>query len=201
MKSRVVILASLLLTATWVYGKKNAGQVDASHYGIGLSQINTGTGHGVGYSFNANILRGRRSLEVGLIYSERESKVAGGDFKYEVYLGNIHRIENGRMIYQPYLQYNLMYEKGTSYSPDIVELDGSSYEVPSSPGTVATMGHFLAYGNKIRIFDNAYLDSSMGLGMYRGSLDKVNGPGTWGIHNTNSGFTFSFKIGFGYTFN
>ena len=201
MKALVAILATLLLTATWAYGKKNAGKLDGSHYGIGLSEINTGTGHGVGYAFNANILKGRKSLEVGLIYSDRESKVAGGDFKYEIYLGNIHRIENGNKIYQPYIQYNLIYEKGTSYSPDIVNLNGTQYEINSNPGTVATIGHFFSYGNKIRIFDNAYFDSSLGLGMYRGSLDKVNGPDTWGIHNTNSGFTFSFKIGFGYTFN
>ena len=201
MKVLVTILTTLLLTTTWAYGKKNVGQIDASHYGIGLSQINTGTGHGTGYSFTANILKGRKSLEVGLIYSDRESKIAGGDFKYEIYLGNIHRIENGKKIFFPYLQYNLMYEKGTSYSPDLVTLNGTQYEIPSDPGSVATIGHYVAYGNKIRIFGNAYVDSSLGLGLYTGSLDKVNGPDTWGIHNTNNGFTFSFKIGFGYTFN
>jgi hypothetical protein len=201
MKASIIITAILLLTATNGFSKKNAVAIDDSHYGIGLSQINTGTGQGIGYGINANVCKGRKSLEVGLLYSDRESKFSGGDFKYKIFLGNIYRVEDQNKLYKPYLQYNLIYQKGTSFSPDQVTLGGATYDIATEPGTVATIGHFLAYGNKIKLIGNTYLDSSFGLGYYMGSIDKVNGPNTIGLHNENGGLTFALKIGFGYTFN
>jgi hypothetical protein len=201
MKTLAMIIAMILLTITTGFAKKNAKTIDQVHYGAALSQNNNGTGQSKGYTINANVVKGRKSLELGIIYSERESKFAGGDFKYRIFLGNIRRIEDVNKIYKPYLQYNLIYQKGTSYTPDLINLDNATYEVPAEPGVVSTIGHFLAYGNKVKLFGNAYLDSSLGLGIYRGSLNKINGPDTWGVHGTNTGFTYSFKIGFGYTFN
>jgi hypothetical protein len=201
MKALAIIIAALILTGTSVFGKKNAVVVENTHYGVGLAQVNSGSGQGAGYSINGSILKGRKSLEVGLIYSDQESKIAGGDFKYRIMLGNIHRIEDQNKVFTPYLQYNLMYQKCMSYAPDFVNLAGEEYEVTGKPGTIATMGHYLEYGNKIRIFGRAYFDTAIGLGVYQGSVDKINGPDTWGIHGTNSGMTYAFKIGFGYTFN
>jgi hypothetical protein len=201
MKVPAIIIAILLTVGISAYGKKNAVIFKNTHYGIGLSQVNSGSGQGVGYSFNGTVIKGRKSLEIGIIYSERESKIAGGDFKYRILLGKFYRIEDQNMIFTPYIQYNLMYQKSIYYGSDIVQLGEQTYEVPGEPGTVATMGHYLAYGNKIRLFGRAYFDTSLGLGVYYGSVDKINGPGTWGIHGTNSGFTYAFKIGVGYSFN
>jgi len=194
-------LITLLLTSSLVFGKKNAVQFYETHYAINLSQINSGSGHGVSYTFNGSLIKGRKALEVGLIFNDRESKIAGGDFKYRIFLGNIYKIQENDQIFTPYLQYNLIYQKGTSYSPDIIQLGSESYSVPSEAGMISTLGHYLAGGNKLRLFSRAYLDTSLGLGVYMGSLDKINGPDTWGIHKENYGFTFAFKVGFGYTFN
>jgi len=194
-------LITLLLTSSLVFGKKNAVQIIETHYAVGLSQINSGSGHGVGYTFNGSIIKGRKALEVGLIYNDRESKITGGDFKYRVFLGNLYRIQGNENIFTPYLQYNLVYQKGTSYSPDVVQAGSESYTVPSDPGVISTLGHYFAGGNKLRLFSRAYLDTSLGLGVYQGSMDRINGPETWGIHKENYGFTFAFKVGFGYTFN
>ncbi|MBN1598694.1 MAG: hypothetical protein JW894_10395 [Bacteroidales bacterium] len=201
MNAKAVIIAILLLTTTISFAKKNAVIVQDTYYGVGLSQVNNGSGHGIGYTINANLAKGRKLLEVGLIYSERESKISGGDIKYRIMLGNIYRLKDQDKLYTPYLQYNLMYQKGLSVSSEVVYLGGEEYEVPSDPGTVATMGHYLAYGNKIRLFGRSYLDASVGLGYYIGSVDKADGPDTWGVHSTNGGLTYSFKVGFGYTFN
>jgi hypothetical protein len=201
MKALATILVTILLAATVSYAKNNAVGAETAHYGVGLSQINTGTGHGTGYTINANIMKGRKSLEIGVIYSEHESKFAGGDVKYKVFLGNVQRVQDENKFYKPYLQYNLIYQKGTSYSPDIVTFGDASYEIPTEPSSIATMGHYLAYGNKIKLFGDVYFDSSFGLGVYFGSLDKVNGPDTWGIHGTNAGLTYSIKLGIGYIFN
>jgi hypothetical protein len=201
MKGSILITAILLLTTINGYSKKNAVTLDFSHYGVGFSEINTGTGQGMGYSINGSVCRGRKSLEVGLIYSDRESKFSGGDFKYKIYLGNIYRVEDQNKMYKPYLQYNLIYQKGTTAAPDQVTLGNTTYDIASEPGTVATIGHYLAFGNKIRLFGRTYIDSSLGFGYYIGALDKVNGPNTIGIHNGNNGITYAVKIGFGYTFN
>lgn len=184
-----------------VFGKNNAVQLVDTYYAVCFSQIYSGSGHGTGYTINGSVNKGRKALEVGLIYSDRESKISGADFKYRLLLGNLYRIQQNEKIFTPYLQYNLIYQKGISYSSDVAQLGSETYSIPSEPGTVSTMGHYLAYGNKIRLFNRAYFDTSLGLGVYKGSLNKVNGPGTWGIHGENHGFTFAFKVGFGYTFN
>jgi hypothetical protein len=201
MKNLVAILAIILLATTTAWGRRNAIKIEDTHYAVNLAQVNTGSGHGPGYSMNGAIIKGRKSLEVGLIYNEQEEKIAGGDFKYRIFLGNLYTLQDENKIYKPYLQYNLMYQKGMSHSSELVQLGGETFEVESEPGTVATMGHYLSFGNKIKLFDRAFFDTSLGLGVYQGSMDPVNGPDTWGIHGENNGMTFAFKIGFGYTFN
>lgn len=201
MKKLTVSLVALLLTVSPSFGKKNAELTDLIHYGAGLSQINSGTGYGTGYTISANVIKGRRSLELGIIYSENESKFSGGDFKYRIYLGNINQIENENKLYKPYLQYNLLYQRATTCNPDIVNSGGADYEVPSTSSTVAIIGHFLSYGNRIKLIGNTYLDSSLGIGIYRGSIDDMDRVGTWEIQGTNTNVTYSFKIGLGFTFN
>lgn len=201
MMKRLVLISTILLLSsfTLIFGKKNTIQIqEETYYAASIAHIHTGSGHGAGYAFSGIVMRGRKSLEAGFIYSDRESKVAGCDIRYRIMLGNLCSIQQNGRKFIPYLQYNLMYEKGISYASDLVELGSEIYEIPSEPGTVATMGHYLGYGNKIKLFNKTYIDTSIGLGVYQGSLDHLNGPGTWGIHYDNCGFTYSFKIGIGY---
>ena len=200
MKTLKSIVVIFFITSCYLFGEDNSEIVINTYYGISMLLITTGSGHGFGYTINGSISKGRKSLEVGLIYSDRESKIAGGDFKYRLFLSKIDRIQNDQKKYTAYLQYNLVYQKGMSYSPEIVKLGEVTYVVESDSGKVANMGHYISYGNKIQIFRNTYLDASLGFGYYVGSLDKVNGPGTFGIHFQNSGFTYSSKIGIGYSF-
>ncbi len=201
MKANAVILIIFFLSSEQTFGKKNAVEINQTYYGVSFSFINSGSGQSAGYTANGSITKGRTTLEAGLIYCENDIRISGGDFKYRILLGNLYRIQGNDKIFTPYFQYNLNYQNGISYSPDLVQLGSETYTVPSDPGTVSTIGHYLAYGNKIRLFNRAYFDTSFGLGVYQGSLDKVNGPETWGIHKENYGFTFAFKVGFGYTFN
>lgn len=200
MKTIRSIIIILSISSTCLIAEEDTDIAIMTYYGTSVSLITTGTGHGIGYCISGNITKGRKSLEAGIIYSDRESKIAGGDFKYKIFLGNIDCIQNGEKRYTAYLQYNLVYQKGMSYSPEIVTLGDVTYVVESDPGIIATIGHYICYGNKIKIFRNAYLDASYGFGYYKGSLDKINGPETFGIHFQNSGFTYSFKIGVGYLF-
>lgn len=201
MKTISLISAIILLTSGLVFGKKNLVQLNETQYAVNLSQIQSGNGHGIGYSVNGSIIKGRKALEVGLIYSDQESSISGGDFKYRIFIGNIYRIQGNNKLFTPYLQYNLIYQKATSYSPDVIKLGSETYTVPTEPGIISTLGHYISGGSKMKLFNRAYFDTSLGLGVYQGSLDRINGPGTWGIHKENYGFTYAFKVGFGYTFN
>jgi hypothetical protein len=204
MKTLLSIFTLVFFTSFLSFAKEGPEEImltDMTYYGLGMSQINTGTGHGNGYAISGHIMKGRKSIEAGLIYSERESKFAGADFKYKVYFGNINRLHSDTRIFTPYIQYNLVYQKGLSTSPDIVQLGEKTVVIENTePGIIATVGHYVMYGNKLKIMGNAYIESSIGFGVYQGSLDKLNGPGTFGIHEENHGFTYSFKLGFGYTF-
>ena len=200
MCARILIVLIMLLFSTLVFSKKNTRQIIETQYAISLSQISTGSGHGVGYTINGSIIKGKKALEAGLIYNEKESRISGGDFKYQIILGDLNRIQSDKKLYIPYLQFNLVYRNGMSNSPDVLKLGSETYSLPSKPGMISTMGHYLAYGNKIRLFNRVYFDTSLGFGFYLGSLDKVNDPDTFGIHYGNSGFTYAFKVGFGYAF-
>lgn len=202
MRALIFIAVILITLPTSVYAKRrNIATEESSVYGIKLEQMTTGSGHGSAYTFNAQINKGRKGLEIGLIYSDKEEKVSGSDVRCKFYLGSPYRVSNSNKAYKPYLQYNVIYQKGISTGNDIVNLGGVDYELQQEAGTIATFGHYLGYGNKIQIFEKAYIDSSVGFGVYQGSVDKVNGPGTIGYHNNNYGLTYSLKIGFGYTFN
>jgi hypothetical protein len=201
MIKHVTFLAILLTSFTTSFAKRDNEETDHIQYGAGLSQINAGNGFGTGYTISASVLKGRRSLDIGITYSERESKFSGGDFKYKIFLGNLNRITNADIVYKGYLQYNLLYQSGLSYGPVLINLGGNSYEISADPGTIISIGHFLSYGNRIRLFGNTFIDSSLGFGIYRGNFDNSDRPGNWEIQGTTSYFTYSFKIGLGFSFN
>lgn len=203
MRALILITAILISIPATVNAKKKRSIAveESALFGIKVEQMTTGTGHGSGYTFNAQVNKGRKGLEVGFIYNTKNEKLSGGDFRYKVFLGSPYRVNSVNKAYKPYLQYNVVYQKGLSTGNEIINLEGINYEMQQEPGMVATFGHFLGYGNKIQLFNNAYLDSSLGFGIYQGSIDKINGPDTFGYHNNNIGLTYSFKIGFGYTFN
>jgi hypothetical protein len=199
MKRIITITATLFFAV--LAGLSQGIESDAL-YGVNFSTIYSGSGHGSGYVINGNILKGRKSLEVGLIYKENEQKILGGDFKYKVFLGELGRLNSENTIIKPYLQYNLIYQKATSTEPTVIELGKSTVEIENEdPGLVATMEHYAGMGLQVKIFNNAYLDTSCGLGTYFGSIGKTKTDNTIGIHKDNHGYTVAFKVGLGYRFN
>lgn len=101
------------------------------------------------------------------------------------------------------MHYNFIYHSTVAEVPDFVPAGAKKSdlkELPSSPGTIATMEHFTGIGMQLFLAGNFCLDGSMGLGAYIGSLDKYNDPGTIGIHEENHGFVLAFELGLGYKF-
>lgn len=200
MKKCYLIVSIFWFFSILIQATENNPVIIQAYYGVQISAITTGTGHGTGYTFSAHVTKGRKALEAGFIYSTRESRISGADIKHRVYLSNLEEMQNNKKHYLPYLQYNLVYQKGISYSPELITLGGNTYLVKSDPGIIATMGHYIGYGNNVRFYDRFYMDAFFGLGFYTGSLDKVFGPGTWGFHKENNGITYSIKFGIGYHF-
>ncbi len=201
MKKLAILIIVIALTLT-VKSQYNEKKEYDSHYGINLSSINSGSGHGYGISMNTNIQKGRKSLEVGAIYQSRENKISGADLRYKIFIGRFNDFLDGKKIISSYIQYNLIYQKATVDAPTVVTRDKSTIELPNSgPATIGTMEHYASFGMQLNMYNDFYIDSSVGLGVYIGSLDKDNPPNSFGIHKENHGYTASFKIGIGYRFN
>ena len=195
----LVMVTAINLTVKSQYSRENDHY---SHYGMNISQIHSGSGHGYGIAINANIQKGRKSLEAGAIYQTSEDKIAGADIRYKIFLGRFNDFLCGEKLLSPYLQYNLIYRKATVDAPAIVFKGKSTIELPGcKSGIVGTLEHYVSIGLQLKIYNRFYVDSSLGLGLYIGTIDKENKPTGFGIHKENHGFTTSFKLGIGYRFN
>ncbi len=202
MKTITVIVSILTIFTLHLNAQYDRQKEFDSHYGVSVSQINSGSGHGYGVSLNTNIQKGRKSLEVGAIFQTNESKVAGADFRYKVFFGQFNEVIYRKKSFRPYFQYNLIYQVATVDAPVVVSSAKSTIELSGpEPGVIGTMEHYAAFGMQLRLYNSFYLDSSVGLGAYIGSVDKEKSPDAFGIHKENHGFTGSFKIGIGYRFN
>jgi len=195
----LILVAAINLTVKSQYSKEE--EYD-SHYGVNVSSINSGSGHGYGISINTNIQKGRKSLEVGAIYQCRENKISGADFRYKIFIGHFEDFLYGKKYISPYFQYNLIYHKATVNTPTVIYRDKSTIELPDAePGIVGTIEHYASLGFQLKLYNNLYIDNTIGLGVYIGSLYKQIIPDSFGLHRENYGFTASFKIGIGYRFN
>lgn len=186
-----------------------SGQEPGIHafYGFSASHIYTGSGHENEFVLNSSVQKGRKSLDVGLTYQEAGNRISGANAKYKIILGKKAAIENNSVrngwIFKTYLHYNFLYHNSRVFTPDFVpgQKKKSGFpELPSTPGTIASMEHYAGMGLQLFIIENICIDGSIGFGAYIGSLDKYNIPSTPGIHKENHGFTLVVELGMGYKF-
>ncbi len=179
----------------------------AVFYGVNLTQFHTGSGHGSSYVMNTNIQKGRKLIEMGMVYQDQDKRISGGDVKYKIYLGknaysDSHSKKSG-ITAKPYIHYNCIYHSSKVNTPDFIPPGAkkSTYpELPSTPGTVATMEHYTGMGMQVYVSKNISIDGSVGMGAYVGSLDQYAAPNTLGIHKDNYGFVLAFEFGLDYKF-
>ncbi len=199
-----------MITGINLYGQEGFYEQEGFgvYYGISVTQFHTGSGHGSSYVMNTNVQKGRKSLELGMVFEEENERISGGNAKYKVFLGknafieNIHHAHSFISV-KPYLYHNCIYHSSVVNTPDFTPPSGKKStfpELPSSPGTIASMEHYAGLGLELFIAKNISIDGSMGFGTYIGSVDKYKSPSTFGIHNDNYGFVLAFEFGFGYTF-
>ena len=152
---------------------------------------------------NVGMQKARKSLIMGALYQLYDNRISGIDIRYRVYFGDVSDGFYFKRNFKPYIEYNLIYHKVMVDSSTILlRTAATSVEVSDSkPGTIATIEHYISAGIQCRIYGRIFMNASAGLGVYIGSLDKVNHPNTPGIHRENHGFTGVAKIGIGYRIN
>jgi hypothetical protein len=198
----IAVLTMITLFITSLNAQYDRQNEFYTHYGINVSQIYSGSGHGYGISVNTNIQKGRKSLEVGAIYQARENKLAGADFRFKIFFGQFNEVLYRNKSVKPYILYNLIYQKATVHEKTVLKRTKGTVELPDDiPGIIATMEHYAAIGIQLKLHKGFYIDSSLGLGAYIGSINKEQGPGSFGLHKENHGYTSSLKLGLGYRFN
>jgi hypothetical protein len=200
MKAKKSLFAAFLFMLIFTDISAKESSENTTYYVTGISFVTSGSGQGSGISLYAGVGKGRKFMKAGIIFCNHDSKISGGDFEYRLFLGDFTVIQGRDQIISPFLQYNILYQKRISYSPDIISLGEQIYYIESDPGSVATMGHFASLGSTFRIMHRIFVEASLGLGLYIGSVDKVNGQDTCGIHCGNYGFTYTCKIGISYSF-
>ena len=114
----------------------------AVFYGVNLTQFHTGSGHGSSYVMNSNIQKGRKLLELGMVYQDQDKRISGGDVKYKVYLGknafSNSQSNNSGITAKPYLHYNCIYHSSKVVTPDFIPPGAKKSTYPELPSTPVT---------------------------------------------------------------
>jgi hypothetical protein len=203
MKKTIIILSFLVFSTKFLSAQYSRDMEYKNHVTTGIFVVNTGSGHGPEMCVNVGLQKARKSFVGGILYQLNDNKISGIDIRYRIYLGNIDDGFYFARNFKPYIQYNLIFHKVSVDSSSVLLHTGTSnIEVTDSEsGTIATMEHYISTGIQCRLYGRVYINTSIGFGLYLGSLDKVNHPDTPGIHRENHGFTGVVKIGLGYRIN
>jgi len=201
MKTKAIITAILLTAALTIQAEENAQSSEAK-YGINMSQSHTNSGHGSNVSFSTNVRKANKSLSVGAIYSETESKISGADIKYKVYLGTPNEFVYKNRKVNTFFQYNCMYQKKTvenTFGSASSNLKSAGAEVITNESEISTIEHYVGFGVQVKLMNRMHLEGSMGAGGYFGSVKNTEMDMT-DLPKSNGGYSLSFKIGVGYAF-
>ena len=128
MKKTTIILIMVIAMTLTVKSQYSREKEYYSHYGINISRIHSGSGLSHGISFNTNIQKGRKSLEVGAIYQTSENKIAGADLRYKTFFGHFNDFLYDKKLLSPYFQYNLIYRKAAVDAPTVITRNKSTIE-------------------------------------------------------------------------
>lgn len=169
-------------------------------YGFNFSAVNSGSGHGSNLVLNFVATDNKRAMEFGAIVRPDNFLPKGAEFKYQVFFGKYDYYLNHMMI-RPFFMYNCLYQNETTTEPLVIETTSGPLVIPDNKaGTISTMEHYVGTGLFFRFLNNFYFSSSAGIGVYLGSLSKLETPETIGIHKMNKGFTGTMKLSFGMLF-
>ena len=201
MKKLLFAIGILLLT----FPVLNAGQnIDSTLRIIGFNiyHANSVSGYGQSIDLNLSIERERRHLEAGVIMQLESARISGGEILYRHYLSPFNQRENtlndrfGNLRF--YFQYNFIFRK--HILPDNSIVIPSTFQEAIVPGgRIATFEHYIGAGGQLELFDNLFLNASIGYGIILGSIDNEFQNE---LHHTMGGrkndYGMSTRFGFSY---
>ena len=185
----------------------NAEQFNSSAYkiiGFNMYQAHSASGYGRSLNLNMSIEKERRHLEAGIIMQLESAKISGGELLYRHYLSPVYKKDNS--YYRHYrdlrffFQYNLISRR--HLLPDSFQtMPSTLQEVVVPGGRIATFEHYAGIGTLVRLFDNLFLNTSIGYGVIMGSIDDKKLDGAHNTMNRNKyDFGLITKFGLGYFF-
>lgn len=188
---KILILLLLSLTLTTSLRSQTRDTIK-TRYGVEVNQFVTGSGFGSGTEFHLIIIPNhKKNLSLGLYFSPGEKKITGVTLQHELAL--TRNTKSRKAV--PYTFYNMIYRftrvKETQEDQG-TEIAGGLYK---------SFEHHIGLGVRITVSKSIYFNSSLGYGVFLGSIKKhsdivpVNGE----IKGSN-GFGVIAKAGVAFVF-
>lgn len=203
MMKKILFILLLVLISFQSYSKPKKRFASVAVYGLNLDAFYTGSGNGLGSILIANVDKGPKSIELGMIFNIPKTSISGVNFKFKYYLNDI-RFSNRKKGYSkglkftPILFYDLKYQDFTfKYDEKRYDDNGDAY-FQNIDKDVVTFEHYLGAGIQIYTRGNIYFNSFVGIGGYISSSDVSLQTRSMGYHKGNFGFNPMFEIGIGY---
>jgi hypothetical protein len=168
-------------------------------YGAYVSQASTGSGYGNTVNMNLNVQKNQRLFELGIMLSSQNQHFMGLSFNYKHFIGFRKSNFAYKTVY-PYFHYNFLYRTPEEIIVNPLALAANPGNPNLYGGKMTTIEHAIGFGLQVKLIQNFYMDGNAGFGIYLGSKYQGMHPHTWGIHNENSGWVPSIKLGIGYKF-
>jgi hypothetical protein len=199
MGCRHFIIVFFLFLGLTLYGQ--VSEPFKVNYGAGISVSHSGSGHGTNMVFSILTQNNFKGMEFGVSFSPENMKLKGGEFKYKAFTGKFDHYF-GNTLFRPYFVYDFMYNMEKSFEPDVFYYkDEAFYMEDPDGGKIATMEHYAGMGMHMMFSNKFFIESSLGLGAYLGSISKLSDPGWLGFHEVNHGFTTTMKFSMGIMLN
>lgn len=160
---------------------------------INVYHTSSESGYGSSINFNIGIEKDNRSLAAGAIFQEKPGRLSGGEISYRHHL----RFSN-KLRLKPYFQYNFLF-RYNSFSSQTVQATTHTMTNELNGVRVATFEHYLGTGTHIHLFQNIFLDLSVGYGIILGSIDeKFSDTEHYTMGGRRRDFGLLTKFGIGY---
>jgi hypothetical protein len=191
MKTLLTVTLVSMMIISGIYGQ-TSGTLHRTRYGLELNQFITGSGFASGTEIYFTVIPDhKKNISLGLYFCPELKRITGITIHHERVIGKyaIHKM------IVPYAFYNLIYRR-TRSKEVLANKDFGDYYV-----TYKSIEHHLGIGIRISMAKNVYFNSSLGYGVYLGSIKKPSEPDPLSGEVTGkNGFGAIAKVGFAYTF-
>jgi len=179
-----------MLIITGVSGQ-TSDTLERTRYGVELNQFITGSGFASGTEIYITAIPDhKKSISLGLYFCTEQKRITGITIHHERALT---RYPNNKMVV-PYAFYNMIYRRTRTREVLADKNLGDNYV------TYKSIEHHLGIGIRICMVKDLYFNSSIGYGVYLGSIRRPEPDRLTGELAGKNGFGAIAKVGFAYVF-